>query len=274
MGSMEVILFRLAFVLCALSTAGYLLSLLIKKVALARVSTWILSLTSGILTINLLLAFVNRAGQANLNSCEFFSFCAWAIAGIYLIFQMKTKTRLLGAFISPVILLLLIAAAGQEAGKSMVPEGMRSWITIMHLVLVVAGEALFILASGAGAMFIMQNSLLKHKKLSRMSRLLPALDDLDRINHLGLLWGFPILTLGMFAGIVFAGFAWRSGWPADPKVIWTIVVWATYGFLLHQRMAIGWKGIRMAFMSCVAFILFLLSYSGVRFFFSTLHNFI
>jgi ABC-type transport system involved in cytochrome c biogenesis permease subunit len=123
-------------------------------------------------------------------------------------------------------------------------------------------------------MFIIQNGLLKHRHLSKMSRLLPSLNDLDRINHLSLLWGFPLLTCGIFAGAVFAGFAWEAGWSADPKIIWTFVIWAVYGFLLHQRLAIGWKGFRMAVLSCGVFILFLLSYWGVRTCFSTMHDFI
>jgi ABC-type uncharacterized transport system permease subunit len=274
LSDMDLILFNLAVVLCALSTAGYLLSLLVKRVALAKVSTWILIITFVFLTLNLFLAVITPAGFANLGSRDFFSFCAWVVSGIYLAFQLKTKTRLLGAFSTPFILLLLIAAAGKQSGESLLPEDMRSWLTIVHLVLVIVGEALFVLASCAGAMFIIQNNLLKHKKLSRMSRLLPALHDLDRINHLCLLWGFPLLTVGIIAGAAFAGFAWKPGWPADPKIIWTFVVWAAYGFLLHQRLAIGWRGIRMAVVSCVVFILFLLSYLGMRFCFSTLHNFI
>jgi ABC-type transport system involved in cytochrome c biogenesis permease subunit len=107
-----------------------------------------------------------------------------------------------------------------------------------------------------------------------MSKLLPALEDLDRVNHLCLLWGFPVLTLGLVAGVVFAGFILKSGWGADPKIIWTFIVWVVYGFLLHQRLAIGWKGIRMAVVSCAVFILFLFSYLGVRFCFSTMHDFI
>jgi ABC-type transport system involved in cytochrome c biogenesis permease subunit len=154
------------------------------------------------------------------------------------------------------------------------PENMRSWLPIIHLSLVITGEALFVLASCAGAMFVIQNSLIKHRKLSRMSRLLPALSELDRINHLCLLCGFPVLTVGLLAGVVFARFTWETGWLADPKIIWTFMVWATYGFLLHQRLAIGWKGIRMAVLSCAVFILFLFSYSGVRFFFLTKHDFI
>jgi len=227
-----------------------------------------------LLTGNLLIAVINPAGLFYFGSRDFFSFCAWVFSGAYLAFQVKTKTRLVGAFISPLILLLLVAAFGQETGKSLLPEDMRSSLTIIHLALVIVGEALFVLASCTGAMFLMQNSMLKHKKFSQMSRVLPALHDLDHINHLCLLWGFPVLTLGLFAGIVFAGFTWEAGWSADPKIIWTFIVWATYGFLLHQRLAIGWKGSRMAFLSCVVLIVFLLSYAGIKFCFSTIHDFI
>lgn len=272
--SLELISFKIVFALCALSTAGYLLSLLIKRVMLAKISTWILAVTFVFLTINLLFAIINSAGVINLGSRDFFSFCAWSASGVYLALQFKTKTRLLGAFISPFILLLIIAAAGQETGKSLLPDDLQSWLTTLHLVLAIVGEALFVLATCAGAMFVIQNSLLKHKKLSSMSRLLPSLNDLDRINHICLLWGFPFLTVGIFAGAVFAGFSWKVGWPADPKIIWTFAAWIIYGFLLHQRIAINWKGYRMALVSCAAFILLLLSYLGVRFCFSTLHDFI
>lgn len=271
---MEVIFFRLAIVLCAFSAAGYLLSLLMKKIVPARVSTWILSAAFLFLTVSLMLTVIKPANLAIAGYRDFFAFYAWAVSGVYLIFQLKTKTRILGAFISPVILLLMVIAAGQGAGEFSVPVTMHNWLINLHLVFVIAGEALFVLASGAGAMFIMQNSLLKHKKLSRMSRLLPALNDLDRINHLCLLSGFPVLTLGLLAGVIFAGFAWPAGWYVDSKIALSLFVWVVYGFLLHQRMAIGWRGIRMAVMSCIAFILFLVSYTGIRIFFSTLHEFI
>ena len=272
--NMELISFKIAFALCALSTAGFLLSLLIKKIKLAKISTWILAVAFGFLTINLLFAVINSATLINLGSRDFFSLCALSTSGVYLVLQFKTKTRLLGAFISPFILLFMIAAAGQQAGKSLLPENLQSWLITVHLFLAIVGEALFILASCAGAMFIIQNGLLKHKKLSRMSRLLPSLNDLDRINHICLLCGFPVLTLGIFAGAVFAGFNWKTGWQTDPKIIWTFAGWIIYGFLLHQRLAIDWKGYRMAVFSCAAFLFLLLSYGSVRFCFSTLHNFI
>ncbi len=272
--STELILFKIAFTLCTLSVAGYLLSLLIKKVVLAKISTWLLIVAFGFLTIYLLLVLISSAGFRNLGSRAFFSFCALSASGVYLALQFKTKTRLLGAFISPFVLFFMIAAAGYQTGKSLLPEAWGNWLTMVHLTFTIVGEVLFVLASCAGAMFIIQNSLLKHKKLSSTSRILPSLSDLDNINHLCLLWGFPILTMGIIAGAVFARFTWKAGWSTDPKIIWTLSAWIIYGFLLHQRLAIGWKGFRMAVVSCAVFILFLLSYIGVRFCFTTLHDFI
>ncbi len=191
---------------------GYLLSLLVKKVALAKASTWILAAGLLFLTLNLLAAAIYSSGWDNFGSRHFLSIYAWAIAGIYLGLQFNTKTRLLGAFIAPFILLFVIAAVGQESDKNLVPPQWQGWLTAFHLVLAIAGEALFVLASSAGAMFMIQNSLLKHKKPGKMGRLLPSLGDLDRINHLGLLWGFPLLTLGMIGGAVYAAFVWGDMW--------------------------------------------------------------
>jgi ABC-type transport system involved in cytochrome c biogenesis permease subunit len=272
--SLEITLFALALAFCTLATAGYLLSLLVQKITLAKSSTWILAACFLLLTLNLLLAAVHSSGWVSFGSRYFLSIYAWAIAGIYLGLQFKTKTRLLGAFIAPFILLFMITAAGQESGKNLVPPQLQGWLTTLHLALAIAGEALFVLASAAGAMFMIQNNLLKHKKPGKMGRLLPSLSDLDRINHLGLLWGFPLLTLGMIGGAIYAAFVWGGLWPADPKVIWSFAVWIVYGFLLHQRLAIGWKGSRMAALSCAAFLLFLLSAIVIRFCFITVHNFI
>ena len=267
-------LFKLTFAFCALSVLVYLLSLLIRRVVLAKVATWILVVAFFLLTGNLLLAVFNTAGLMNLASRDFFTFCAWSLAAAYLVFQFKTKTRILGAFVSPIILLLLIIAAGTAADKSLVPADLRSWLTFAHLIPTIGGEALFVIASCAGVMFLMQNSSLKHKKLSALGRLLPSLHDLDRINHHGLLWGFLLLTLGIFAGAAFAVSAWDKSWSTDPKTIWTFAIWVTYGFLLHQRLAIGWRGARMALLSCSAFIIFLFSYLAVKICWATMHNFI
>ena len=274
MASVESILFGLSLTCIAFAALGYLLSLLVQKVQFAKISTWVLAAGFLFLTLNLLMAAFHSVAWGGFGSRRFLSIYAWAIAGIYLGLQFKTKTRVLGAFIAPLILLFIIVAAGQESGKNLVPPDWQGWLTVLHLVLAIAGEALFVLACGAGAMYLIQNNLLKHKKPGKMSNLLPSLGDLDRINAIALLWGFVFLTLGMIGGAVFAAFVWPDAWIYDPKVIWAFTVWVVYGILLHQRLAIGWKGSRMAILSCVVFLLFILSALIVRFCLSTVHNFI
>ncbi len=272
--NVELIFFALAFFLAALSAAGYLFSLLVKRVILAKISTWILAGAFLLLTAYLIAAAFNANGFTNLGPRALFAFYAWSASAVYLFLQFKTKTRLLGAFIGPLVLLFVIIAAGQEAGKAILPQGLQSWLATTHLALSIVGEILFVLASCAGAMFIMQNSLLKSGKFTSMSRLLPSLGDLDRINHLCLLWGFPLLSTGIIAGAFYAAFVWKNLWTYAPKVIWSFIAWVVYGVLLHQRLALGWKGFRMAALSCIVFLLLLLTYILVKLCFSSLHDFV
>jgi len=270
----EAIFFALAFLLAALSAAGYLLSLLIKRVALAKYSTWILAGAVVSLSGYLMAATVNAAGFSHLGSRALFAFYAWVAGVFYLFSQLKTKTRLLGALIGPLVLFFVIVAAGQEADRTILPPGLQSGLVTVHLTLSIGGEILFVLASCAGVMFLIQSRLLKSKRFTSMSRLLPPLSDLDRINHWCLLWGFPLLTCGIIAGVIYAAFVWKNIWAHDPKVIWSFIAWIAYGVLLHQRLALGWKGFRMAALSCVVFLLFLITYSLVKWCFASFHNFI
>lgn len=274
MSNMDSLIFNLAVAFAAISAAGYLLSLLLKRVALAKTATWILLASFALMTITLLLSVIKETGLLNPGRRDFFLFCGWSVAGIYLALQLKTKTRILGTFVTPVILLLLITAASQQTGKVLLPADMQNRLTSFHLILAVAGEALFALASLAGLIFLIQNSNLKRAKFDSLIRLLPSLNDLDRINHLCLLWGFFLLTAGLISGVAFAGAAWPAGWYADSKIIWTFGVWVVYGFLLHQHLAIGWRGARMARLSVAAFVVFVITYWLVKICFATVHNFI
>ena len=71
--SLGMTMLALSLVCCALATAGYLLSLLVKKIELAKVSTWILAIGFLFLTVNLLGAAVHSSGWDNFGSRHFLS---------------------------------------------------------------------------------------------------------------------------------------------------------------------------------------------------------
>jgi cytochrome c-type biogenesis protein CcsB len=271
---MDMIFFYLALGIYFMSVLGYLGSLLIRKVWAARLSMWILGAAFAVH----FLSFVSRCLATGHNPIitiyDTLSLLAWVMCGVYLALQFKTKTRVLGAFVSPVTFLLMIAASYGIAGRVDIPAILQGGLVPVHVVLSVAGEALFILASLAGAMYLLQNHSIKHKKLTSFTVFLPSLKELDRINHICLLWGFPLLTLGVLAGSIWARTAWGSHWQWDPKQVWTMLIWVIYAVLLHQRLAIGWKGHRAALFSILAFLVLLVSFCIETIFFKTMHNFI
>jgi len=240
----------------------------------ARISTWIFFSAFILHAASFLFRCVETGHSPFVNLYNSLSFFAWAISGVYLAFQVKTKTRVLGAFVSPVAFLLMMVASirlGEGVSMPAILEGY--WVPV-HIILSISGEALFTLACLAGAMYLIQDRFIKSKKVSGFSRLLPPLRDLDRINHICLLWGFPLLTLGVIAGSIWARTVWGSHWQWDPKQVWTLIVWGFYAILLHQRLAIGWKGRKVAFFSIVAFLILLFAFVGANVFFITSHRFI
>jgi cytochrome c-type biogenesis protein CcsB len=270
---MDRVFFYTALGIYLVSTVGYVCSLLIRRVWLARISAWIMGAAFGVHFLSFVFRYLTAGHSPIISIQNTLSLLAWLMTGIYLGLQFKTKTRVLGAFVSPVTVLLMIAASYRLEAPVSIPVILQGGLVPIHVILSVTGEALFVLASLAGAMYLIQDHFIKNKKVTSFTQFLPSLKELDRINHICLLWGFPLLTLGVIAGSIWARTAWGSHWQWDPKLIWTMLVWLIYAVLLHQRLAIGWKGHKAAVFSIAAFLVLLISFCIETLFFETVHNF-
>ncbi|HNY73148.1 MAG TPA: cytochrome c biogenesis protein CcsA [Syntrophales bacterium] len=267
------LLYRLVLVAYLISTLAYMFSLLSRRVTPAKAATWIMAGACGLHALFFLGQWATRGYNPFLRLHDSLSFFALVMAGVYLAFQFRTKTRVLGVFVSPAVFLLMIVSSVGIGGPLTAPETLQGGLVSLHAMLSVIGEALFALASAAGLAYLIQDGLLKRRKASRLMKLFPPLRDLDRINHICLLWGFPLLTLGMVAGSIWARTVWGSHWQWDPKQIWTLAAWLIYAILLHQRLAIGWKGHKSALLSVVAFVVLLAAFLVEKYFFTTIHQF-
>jgi cytochrome c-type biogenesis protein CcsB len=273
---MEILLFKIALIAYFASSAGYVVSILVRRVVVAKASTWILFSAFILHGLYIILRWVKTGSSPVVTIHESLSFIGWAISGSYLAFQMKTKTRVLGAIVSPLAFVLILetsASHGLVSGM-MTPDILKGWLVSAHTVLALVGEALFALACCAGLMYLIQDNFIRKKKSYRFSRLLPPLRDLDRINHICILWGFPLLTLGIIAGSFWARTVWGSHWQWDPKQVGTMISWLLYAFLLHQRLVMGWKGRKAALFSIVAFGILLIATVGVTLCPVTVHRFV
>jgi cytochrome c-type biogenesis protein CcsB len=269
-----IVLFKTALAVYLACAVVYGLSLWGRRVLTARIATWLMLIALVVHTLSFATRWITAGTSPAVGIHDALSFFAWVMAAAYLALQVKTKTRVLGAFISPVICLIMVVASVELGGEVGASTALKGYLVTLHVMLSVTGEALFAVASCAGLMYLVQGNMLKKKKGGSLIRLFPSLGDLDRINHLCLSWGFPLLTLGILAGSLWARIVWGSHWQWDPKQVWTLLAWISYGFLLHQRLAIGWQGRRAARWSLAVFLLlaFLLVLGKV--FFPSVHKFV
>jgi cytochrome c-type biogenesis protein CcsB len=265
--------FKLTLAAYLLSTIGYAVSLVEKRIKAAKVSTFVFLAGFAFHTVFL----VSRAVEAGYNPIvtlyDFLMLFAWALSGAYLAFQLKTKTRVLGALISPLALLLMIIASERLDDAVVIPQVLKGGLVSVHVILSVAGEVLFTLACLAGMMYLVQEVMIKNHRVNNFSRLLPPLRDLDKVSSLCLLWGFPFFTLGVIAGSLWARSVWGSHWAWDPKQIWTLIAWFFYALLIHQRLAIGWTGRKSAMLSIAAFSILLAAFISISMYTVSVHSF-
>ena len=130
------------------------------------------------------------------------SFFAWALVGIYLLFDLRYRMAVLGAFLTPLALVLMII--GSTVSKQVAPANpmLDSWWFPVHVTLAFLGHAVFAIACMAGVMFLRQERMLKAKRFSGLFYRLPSLDTLDSINYKCLTFGFPLMTMGIISGAI------------------------------------------------------------------------
>jgi cytochrome c-type biogenesis protein CcsB len=98
-------------------------------------------------------------------------------------------------------------------------------------------------------------------------------DTLDNISYRIIGLGFPLLTIGIIAGGVWANEAWGSYWSWDPKETWALIEWLVFAAYLHSRITKGWQGRRPAMLATVGFAVVWVCYLGVNLLGKGLHSY-
>lgn len=98
-------------------------------------------------------------------------------------------------------------------------------------------------------------------------------DTLDNISYRMIGLGFPLLTIGIIAGAVWANEAWGSYWSWDPKETWALITWLVFAAYLHARITRGWQGRRPAILAATGFVVVWVCYLGVNLLGKGLHSY-
>ena len=102
---------------------------------------------------------------------------------------------------------------------------------------------------------------------------LSLLESIDNLSYRTISFGFPLLTIGIIAGAVWANEAWGSYWSWDPKETWALITWLVFASYLHARITKSWQGRKPAIIASFGFIVVWICYLGVNFLGKGLHTY-
>jgi ABC-type uncharacterized transport system permease subunit len=221
----------------------------------ARIESWAtraLTLATGLHCVYLVLDYALSGRTPLATMHQTLAVLSLLIAVSFLATMRRHRLPVLGAFITPVTLLLLMAAAFKGHAAE-VPEGVRSVLLPFHIVVNVLGLAAFALAFAVAVAYVIQEQLLRKRQVGGVFQRLPALDVLDSWGFRLVTIGFPLFTAGVVTGSIWAarlgnvfGFSAGQGF--------ALLAWLFFASVLFSRAAGGWRGRRAAIGTMLGFL--------------------
>ena len=188
------------------------------------------------------------------NMFEYASLLAWMAVLSYLLLEFRYRRTIVGTFVAPVIVAVMTCASmlPKEMTQQLMPALQSYWLPV-HVILAFLGNAVLAVAFAVSAIYLLQERHLKHKKMTALMKRFPPLESLDRLNYVLLVWGFPLMTLGILTGSLWAGMHWGNYWSWDPRQISSAIAWLLYAALLHARVTAGLRGKKAAILTMFGF---------------------
>jgi ABC-type transport system involved in cytochrome c biogenesis permease subunit len=199
------------------------------------------------------------------NQYEFSVAFGWGMVAAYVYFEHRYHVRTLALLILPLTTgLLLYAMSVGATANPLVPALQNNLLLTIHVAVAIVAYGAFAVSFAAAALYLIQ------PEGGRPGLPKPAL--LDEIGYRAVIIGFPLLTMVVVLGAVWAQVAWGTYWSWDPKETASLLTWLVYGAYLHARVARGWVGRRASWLLVAAFGCVLLTFFG-NLFFGGLHSY-
>ncbi len=269
----DVNLFYVAFICYALAMVLYFFAFGRRPGGLVRIGRAILAVGFVLQAVGLVIRSIHARFMPVTNMYEAVNVFSWIIVAAYLVTERRWRYPVLGAFVLPVVFLLMAFSSLPSTSKEIVPliPALQSQWLVWHVLLAFIGEAGFAVAFGASIMFLIRA---RAGEDSRIAQSFPSLDTLDTISYRAISIGFPLFTLGaLIFGAIWANYAWGRYWSWDPKETWALITWFVYAIYLHVRIVHGWKGRLAAWVSIGGFLATMITLFGVNYFLSGLHSY-
>ncbi|WP_198587231.1 c-type cytochrome biogenesis protein CcsB [Glycomyces xiaoerkulensis] len=165
-----------------------------------------------------------------------------------------------------------------EAGP-LVPALDSYWIVI-HVTAAVVASGILLIGCVFAILHLLKRRLDRRISDGKTARFpltvaerLPAAAVLERLTFKIHVFAFPLLTFGIFAGAVWAHFAWGRYWAWDPKEVWAFIAWVVYAAYLHARVSGRSARSHAPWLAVLGYAVMLFNLTAVNLVFPGLHSY-
>jgi cytochrome c-type biogenesis protein CcsB len=237
------------------------------------------------------------------NLYESLLFLTWSLTSTNIILEDKHNSKIISSINIPICLFIIAFASfslpsEMQKASPLVPALRSNWL-IMHVTVMMISYSALIIGSLLAILFLIiannnevevQGSsvnkippklltinLLNYDRLIinplHQNSRLNLLESIDNLSYRVIGLGFPLLTIGIISGAVWANEAWGSYWSWDPKETWALITWLIFASYLHSRFTKSWKGKKPAILASIGFFVVWICYLGVNFLGKGLHSY-
>jgi ABC-type transport system involved in cytochrome c biogenesis permease subunit len=202
------------------------------------------------------------------------SLFAWLLGVTYLGLELFHRQRSVGAFVTMLLVCWIVLLGLLTPRILAVPTVPRGAIFAFHVTLNTWAYAAFALSFVLSVIYLVQDRVLRSRRLSEAFWRFPALDVLEGMARSSVYVGLLALIFGVAMGLVWEHRLRGSYSFSDPKVIVTLAILGVYAaYLLLSRQA-NWRGARAALLCAMNFVIVLFSYTFVNLYLTKFHRFL
>lgn len=295
---------NISFALLLVNLMIYWVNIAFKKIKILSTLGTILNIILNLsLSISLILRWIYNGYFPLSNLYESLIFLTWGLTFIQAILEQKNNSKLIGAISTPIALFTIGFASlalplDMKEASPLVPALRSNWL-MMHVSIMMISYSTLILGSLLSILFLIlykirygnlnkniynneiqdiqnlydkKNTISSNYIIQKFTRI-SLLESIDNLSYRIIGLGFPLLTIGIIAGAVWANEAWGSYWSWDPKETWALITWLVFAAYLHSRINQSWQGEKPAILASIGFVVVWICYLGVNFLGQGLHSY-
>ena len=264
--TIEIRLFWFVALVYGISLILYLAHLITKKTGPGKIATNILWLGVIAHTILILLRTFESQRAPFQTLYESLSWFAWSASTTYLYVARKWKDIYLPGILVTLLSMgaCLYALLSRSPSVEPLSPPLQSYWFEWHVALAFLSYAVFVVSCSIEIVYLIIKNPLKKGLALEYGLNMNNMEVVHTTSFRLALFGFPLLTFGIFSGAAWANEAWGRYWGWDPKETWSLITWTVFAIYLHSMSIPKWNKLPASIFNILGFICMLKTFIGVN----------